>query len=122
MFDAGRTAVFTKWNQKLQAGTLDKTSPLSKLNVGTSYFVAPKNFSLDATGGAGRNQNIVLTDLQKIITRFENEESSATKGMSEEAMIERHKKRPEGIRKVERLIANLEANKPGASINGREVH
>jgi hypothetical protein len=63
----------------------------------------------------------VIADLQKIIGHYEAEEAAHTKHMSEEALAQRHNKRPAGIRKVENLIDRMVANKPGTLINNREI-
>lgn len=41
--------------------------------------------------------------------------------MSEEALAQRHNKRPAGIRKIENLLDRLKANKAGKCVNGREI-
>jgi ribosomal protein S27AE len=39
------SVMMAKWNKKLQASCGDKNSSLHRMNVGTSYFVAPYNHS-----------------------------------------------------------------------------
>lgn len=79
--------------------------------MGTSYFVAPNNLTLDTEStSVGKNQHHVIADLETILARYEAEEAERTKHMSEEALAQVHNKRPSGIRKVENLISRLKAN------------
>jgi len=115
--------IHTKWNKKFQTDSVDLTSSLNRMNIGTSYFVAPNNITNDpdTIRVTQSNQSNVLNDLSKILKRYETEEAEQTKNVSVEALAQRKAKRPQGIRKVEMLVDRISANVSGALINGREM-
>ena len=112
-----------KWNKKLQSQCGDKNSAMNRMNVGTSYFVAPYNHSTnqDIIKVVESNHEQVLTDLSRIVKRFEAEEAEKTKYMSEEILAQRKNQKPASITRVEQLITKIAANKAGVQVHGREI-
>jgi hypothetical protein len=43
--DSMQAIIASRWNQRFQSGVKDRASPLSRMNVGTSYFVAATNIT-----------------------------------------------------------------------------
>jgi len=113
----------TRWNQNLQNASSDHTSPLARMNVGTSYFVAAANITHkpEIVKVVEANQELVKSDLNRILERFAEEEEEKTKHMSEEVLALRKSIKPAGIRKVEALIDRINQNKTGVLVNGRNI-
>lgn len=62
---------------------------MNRMNVGTSYFVAPSNRTSDVKtmNVIQKNKHKVLQDLTSVLQKFEAEEEEVIKHMSEEAAV-----------------------------------
>lgn len=106
------TAIMSRWNQSFTDKFSTKENEKETFNKGTSFFVAPNNFSFNkrALNAVNKNRDEVIGDLQTILTKHEEAEAKAMRGMSPEMIALKKNNKPAEIVRTEQLLSKISQN------------